>query len=697
MTTNVSKNRRILQNSLWYGGFWLLFALWLRLCVPESIMGWERHQLFRYAADYLNVFYTTAYPILYYVQAFFTQFYLYPLLGAGVIGGLLVLGMGAWHRLTGQRWPGAVWAALMLPLIPYFNLLWLLTWLILLLGALCISRLVAWRGWLRYSLLVVLGLLGALLLVENAIWMVVFWAVVYGCLRRSWRDGLCALGLLGLGAALGIGLLFWKGYPYYYAPYFSHFVLLKAHYRADAFPAIFFKCPLFIKMVSYVALGVGLLLSCVVLFSPTGKEGDKAAPSGANKNDEEQVSSAENNVAPASEKANRKRCLMQGGIGVMIAALFVYAGYLNLRYQMEDFYLVYRLNAEQRYFEATAVAETALFEREQTEQANRRLRHFSHRRPQQATTLAAKLGVKPVVFQHQLEKEYIADALRIALLSDKQATERLFFYSGLGYFPLLFTGNIFLKPAQHFVALYYTQNGFYAEALHLLYDCITTGHVSKTVVESLLWNSVVVKDYAPCRKFIRLFEQTLFHQDIARRYTAYLADTAATDRQPEIATARLRLSNRNHTVKAYNPDDNIHFRLRRETTQAPTYEYALSLWMIYKNHPQILAELPKIRQYYPRLPRHVQEAVLANFSLDRIDEAPEDIDPETKGLYAYFIQTYEAYMNGYASLQLLEKNFGDTYWFYLNFGKKQSTNASSDSDESDEKDIITRQGSNHQI
>lgn len=697
MTTNVSKNRRILKNGLWYGGFWLLFALWLRLCVPESIMGWERHQLFRYAADYLSSFFnTTAYPFLYYVQAFFTQFYVYPLSGAAVIGALLVLGMGAWHRLTGQRWPGAVWAALMLPLIPYFNLLWLLTWLILLLGALCISRLVAWRGWLRYGLLVVLGLLVALLMVENAVWVVVFWAVVYGCVVRSWRGSLCALGFLGLGAALGIGLLLWKGYPYYYAPYFSHFILLKAHYRADSFPAIFFKCPLFIKMVSYVTLGVGLLLSCVTLLSPISKGNDKTTQGSADISDE-QDNSVENDAVQASTKANRKRCLIQGGTGVMIAALFVYAGYLNLRYQMEDFYLVYRLNAEQRYFEASAVAETALFEREQTEQANRRLRHFSHRRPQQVTTLAAKLGVKPVGFQHKWEREYLADALRVALLGDKQATERLFFYSGLGYFPLLFTENIFLKPAQHFVALYYTQNGLYAEALHLLYDLITTGHITKTVVESVLWNSVVVKDYAPCRKFIRLFEQTLFHQDIARRYAAYLADTAATDRQPEIAAARLRLSNYDYSVLAYNPDDNIHFRLRYDAHQPPIYEYALSLWMIYKNHPKILAELPKIRQYYPRLPRHIQEAVLANFPPERIDEVPEEIDPEIKGLYVYFMQSYELYMNGYASLQLLEKNFEDTYWFHLYFNQKQSVKTADSDDDSNDRSIITRPGSEHQI
>ena len=58
------------------------------------MMGWERHQLFRFSADYLMQFSIQPYPILLYIQAFFTQFYLYPLLGAAVMGGLLVSGMG---------------------------------------------------------------------------------------------------------------------------------------------------------------------------------------------------------------------------------------------------------------------------------------------------------------------------------------------------------------------------------------------------------------------------------------------------------------------------------------------------------------------------------------------------------------------------------------------------------------------------
>lgn len=656
MTTNTSKGR-LLLNGLWYGGFWLLFTLWLRLALPESIKGWELHQLFRFSADYWAFFNDTPYPVLSYTEAFLTQFYLYPLLGAAIMGGLLVLGMKIWQGITQKKWPGAVWAALMLPLIPYFNLLFILVWLVMLFGGVLAVRLAAWRGWWRVAGLVLMGLLGVLLVQENILLALVFWSVIYGGGVRSWKGGLWASAFIGTGAALGIGLLFWKAYPHYYTHYLLHFILLKAIPGLKAFPSMFLMCPLFIRIISYVGWIVGFALPCAALWTRNTAEIADAS-----------------DVKPANNKPKKYiKILVQSALGLVLCGMFVFSGYLNLRYQLEDYYLVYRLTAERRSAEALAVAETAFFERETPENSDKR-RTLILRNRSVYPTLASKLGVTPVRYQHQVEREFMGDALRVCLLNDKQATECLFFYSGLCYFPVLFGENILHLSSQHFVLHYYVQNGLYAEALNCLYDLVTSSHISTATLEPLLWCSVVVKDYAPCRKFVRMFEQSLFHKDIARRYAAYLADTASTNQEPDIAEARLWLSSRDHTVMVYDPDDNIHFRLTFEPNHDPIYEYALSLWLVYKNYPQILAELPKIRRLYPRLPRYVQEAVAANFKLDRINEMPADIDPEIKARYIRFINAYEMHLSGYGSLAKLKKSFGDTYWFYLYFNQVQAHN-----------------------
>ncbi len=637
--------RQNIRRAMGYGSLWLLFTLWLRLCLPESLMGWERHQLFRFSAEYLTFFSTKPYPILQYVQAFFTQFYLYPLLGAAVVSGLLTLGIGAWHNLTGRYWTGLVWAAFMLPAIPYFNLLWVLVWLVLLGGAVLIDRTRLPTGG-RLGLTAGLTFIATFILQENVVFALVFWSLIGGLRARSGRHGLYGLTAGALGAAAGLGLMAWQGYPFCYTQYMTQWPLIKAElHLISGFPSMFFICPPFIRIWTYIGLAVAISLPATVLL-PVGQPRPTF------------------NI----KRFAISKLLWRYGLTSLAATLLLLAAaYLNLHYQAEDFYLVDRLGGEARWAEAADAAELAFFQRARPEAAGSYHTNFLHGQTQRAHTTAGRLRLQPAPFQNDLEENYMADMLKICLLGDRQSTNKLFAYNGSYYFPLLFPEEIQYSPSSYLITLYYTQNGLYAEALHIFYDFVTSQRISTAVLEPLLWNSVVVGDYTPCRKFIRLFEQSLFHKDIARRYTTYINDTIQTARKPNIAAARTQLSVHNHTVLGYQPDDNIHFRLQHEADNAAVYEYALTLWMVYKNHGRILAELPKIRRYYKILPIHIQEAVLANFPADRLDEVPDDLHPSIKARYAGFLQTYTLYRNGYTSFEKLKKNFEDTYWYHLYF------------------------------
>lgn len=619
---------------LWYGGCWLLLTLWLRFALPESIIGWERHQLFRFSAEYLTFFSHQPYPILLYIQAFFTQFYICPLLGAAVIGGLLTLGTGAGHRLTGRLWPGAVWVAFILPTVPYFNLLWILVWLILLGGAILINlKSLTKVG--RLGLTASLAMIATFILHENIVLAVAFWTVVSGVQARSWRAAGLGLAAGITGTAVGFGLVFWQGYPFVYTLYLGEWTLIKNDlFSLSTFPAKFFTCPIFLSLWIYVS-------NVILITSPLSSLRLRHL--------------AKNTI----QKRNRHWKIWYYSVtSLLFSSLFITTAYLNLRYQMEDFFMVDRLAGKRLWHEITTVADHAFFQRT-------RLYSKYQRNPS-----TMRDYIRPVEFQDPLDEHYMAKILKISLLADRQATNQMFTYNGpFPYFPVLFSENILYSPASYFMSLYYTQNGLHAEALHILYDLVTSNRISTAVLEPLLWNSVVVGDYAPCRKFIRFFEQSLFHKDIARRYTAYLADTAALAAQPEIAAARLQLSASNHTVLAYYPDHNIHFHMQYEANNAAVYEYALALQMLYKNPAQMLVELPKIRRYYPTLPIHIQEAIMVSLPLDVSNNIPNDISQEIITRYGEFLQAYGLYQNGYLSFQKLRKGFEDTYWYYLYFNE----------------------------
>lgn len=627
-----SPRRRLLM--LWYGGWWLLLTLWLRFALPESLMGWERHQLFRFSAEYLTFFSHQPYPVLLYIQAFFTQFYLFPWLGAAVMGGLLTLGMGAWHRLTGRLWPDVVWVALLLPTVPYFNLLWILVWLVMLGGG-CLIDLKRLPAPGRLGLTAGLAFIATFILHENIVLAIVFWTVVSGVQTRSWRAAGLNLVAGTAGAAIGIGLVFWQGYPFIYPQYLGEWPLLTNNlFILISFPGKFFVYPIFLRIWTYA----GLVILAGLPFT------------------------ARSPFSSHREQNSRKR-LWIGRIaaGSIIAGLSIFTAYLNLHYQMEDAYLVDRLAGQGRWHEAAETADHAFFQRTRIE-------------PNRSHAKLGRFGIQPVEFQDILDESYMAEMLKICLLASRQATNCLFNYNGLVYFPLLFPEDILHSPICYFMALYYTQNGFYAEALHILYDLVTANRLSTAVLEPILWNSVVVGDYAPYRKFIRFFEQSLFHRDIAHRYTTYLADTTAMMTRPEVAAARTWLSQRNHMVTAYHPDGNIYFRLSHESDNPAIYEYALALQLIYKNPAQILVELPKIRCYYLTLPTHIQEAILVSIPPELTNSIPSDISPNIITRYGEFLQAYSLYENGYLSFQKLRKGFEDTYWYHLYFNEIQEIN-----------------------
>lgn len=642
MDTNVAytlKQRPYLRNALWYGGFWLLLTLWLRLCLPESMMGWERHQLFLFSAAYFHSFSPTPYPVLLYLQAFFTQFYLYPLLGAAIIGGLLVLGMGAWHRLTGRFWTGLAWAAALLPLLPYFNLLWVLFWLVVLSGGLLVKALARTRKrlWLPCSGLAGLGFLSLLFLQEQAVWAVLFWSLVYCLEKRPVKNALCGLAALLSGAGIGLGLLLGAAYPLYYALHLGSWTMLSQDILTwQGFPSAYFTPPAVVRLWIYIGGGLCLALP-LAKFIP--------------------VKWLERRWVRITARAT-------------VAALCLSAAYIPLGCQMEDFYKTDRLGGEGRWHEAAITAERAFLQRAKPESLPRPIRPVFEENQRQNAGWWKHLSPRPVQAQNPVEESFLADMLKISLLADREATSYLFAYNGSLHFPLLFSEVILRYPSTYLIACYYASQGFYAEALHLFYDFVTSGRTGTTVLEPILWNSVVTGDYAPCRKFIRLFEQSLFHKDIARRYTAYLADTAQTAKIPEIAAARQRLSAYDYTVLGYQPDDAIYSRLKYDGENAAVYEYALCLWMVYKNHARILAEWPKIRRFYLKhVPVHLQEAVLCNFDLTGLEDMPKGIDQAVAARYTDFCSAYDLYQNGYLPFETLTKDFKDTYWYYFAFGE----------------------------
>lgn len=582
-------------------GLWVMLGLFLFFILGESISTWERNQLFRFSVAYISFFSPNGYPLLLYIQAFFTQFYILPLLGSFIISGICVLNLILLKKITGSLAASLLFLALILPSIAFFNVLWVLVWLFVFLQAFIVLKFAEKKwGWL---IAFVSTFLLSFLLQENIVIAILFSTLCLVCSLYSKKADnkikkliLLSLGII-IGGALGISTIYIVGEPFFYPSFFKEFRLLSFNtFNVLEYPSMFFIYPSFLKIISICSFGVILLPLIMFL---------------------------------------KKNSAWEYVFSILlIPSLFICHSFNN-----EAFYKTERLAIEGRWQKALDVCN----------KGHRESKHYD-----------------------SFKEWWMSDNIKICLLANKQLTGKIFEYNGNINFPYLFTGPVMYSPSSFLLSLYYALSGMYAESLHINYDFITTHRITAAVLENIIKSSIIVKDYAPCYKFTAILKESLFYRKKGIEYENLLKKPSSIDHVPEFAAARLSLSKTDHTVLAYHPDDNMKFRIIHEKDNVYVYEYCLSLWLIYKNHYKILEELPTIQKFYPKLPLHIQEAILACFPPERAHEFVALVSPAVINNYIGFCQANSMYQGGFIAFKKLRKNFEKTYWFHLFYNTTQT-------------------------
>jgi hypothetical protein len=114
--------------------------------------------------------------------------------------------------------------------------------------------------------------------------------------------------------------------------------------------------------------------------------------------------------------------------------------------------------------------------------------------------------------------------------------------------------------------------------------------------------------------------------------------------------------------------------LRQNPQNLMAFEYWVAYQLFEGNLGSVWNIIKQFRaREYQRIPRHVQEALVlyAYLSkLKRLDLLKPYVDPSLFGLFTKFQQTLTQQPNESSVRKELKKEFGDTYWYYLRFEKK---------------------------
>ncbi len=604
------KRTYAIANTIGFVSLWLFFLF----AMPYVLAFWEKNQLFRYTTEYFGFFDHDPLGALFYLNSFFIQFSYHIWLGAAVYAGLFGLVAFMLNRTlfyagrTRVLAPGWMMSGLLLPTAAFYGLLWVLILLLILAGT--------WL-WLPKKKPAARYICQAVV-TAALVWMIREYTL-FACL---FYIGIDMLAIHRQGKKIRhytfwpcwIGALIclcvgWKIWlPYEFVNFHTLFILNYAPAKTMLPPFAYFHA----TVPTLVCLGLSLVLFCGAGF-----------------------------YAALFSLPNRERYSTLLNFGASLVLLTTGAGIcFGQSRPMREFQKVDTLCREYRW-----------------EEALKQLNRQWDRNPDMSGSSHAKS-----LFSAQT---------KIALLATRKATDQLFTYPQPA-FPMLFPIDIGNRGESFAISPYYLYTGSFSKMLHLHYDFVTIHCIGPNTLRGIILASLIMDDTIPAAKMVHLLEKTLFYRQEAALYR----DVDRRNAIPAVVRGKTMLPSKNYAVMTYKPDENAISQHQNEPENPFFYEHYLCVRLLRKQHRFIPDELPTIRKFYQKgaysmLPRHIQEALLANFDYVPLRLAYPDhiegIEPETWRDYWQFIADNQSYLSRNISFRQLQKKWGHTYWFYDNY------------------------------
>jgi len=199
------------------------------------------------------------------------------------------------------------------------------------------------------------------------------------------------------------------------------------------------------------------------------------------------------------------------------------------------------------------------------------------------------------------------------------------------------------------------------EALNAIPDYQKSAPVFKLLAEI----SLVNENYEMARKYLKTLGHTLFYRSWARQQLALLQDSAGPFVLDEYTQKRFERYKGEDYIFDYN---NADISLRQLLVEYPGNLTALNYllaWNLLTKDPVDFVGACPFEAYTSAVPKVWQEGFLIERGLSGYspEDLPDFIAPENAARYGAFIRDF----NANVPMDKMQRNYGDTYWFYYFF------------------------------
>ena len=213
--------------------------------------------------------------------------------------------------------------------------------------------------------------------------------------------------------------------------------------------------------------------------------------------------------------------------------------------------------------------------------------------------------------------------------------------------------------------------GLINEAHRWAYEEMVVYGIRPQNMKMLARTSLLNGDYRMARKYLEILKKTAYYRKWAKEYEK-MADNPGLIRTHHDLGVRMELQPENNFFIQFNePQNNLPWLLEGNPQNKRAIEYYLAGLLLTKKVEIIINNIINMEESgYTGIPRHIEEAILVyyNSTGDFPDLGRLRMNRETPARFDKYMSAYLAARQNPSTLkENMEKDFGNTFWYYFHF------------------------------
>jgi hypothetical protein len=261
--------------------------------------------------------------------------------------------------------------------------------------------------------------------------------------------------------------------------------------------------------------------------------------------------------------------------------------------------------------------------------------------------------------------------LNLALAEKGELGDRMFAFDQSGLKGLLLPKNRVTHISVMLSDIYFSM-GHIALSQQMAFEAnmSTQGAGNPRMYRRLVQTNLIMGAYPVAEKYIALLEKTRYYRSWATAQRRFLWNDSAVEADPTLGIKRKCIPARNALAEMNGLDSDLRLIAQQAPTHRASIQYAGAMYLLDKRMAEFKAFVETVygTEALPVLPKSFQEAVIILSEQDPDYWARFHVSEATVQRYADFRQQVLANRNSASTLPaLMQRHFGDTYWYYFMF------------------------------